>query len=205
MSDEHMDDLLRDLNRALSVEPSPSVAAKVRIRIGEGRASRTGWIGWATVAAMALVAVAYLSVPRELEQPERTASPPEAPSDVRGVSLPLTDPLIAPETAEPAPDAGTTRRAATSAVALSATREPGVLVPSSARVAYEALRRQIAEGRITGESFMPARDFEGPKIVGPTVLELAPFEIETVRIGSDPSEPTDSIPSSMLDETRSHS
>jgi hypothetical protein len=208
MNDESIDELLRDLNKALSVEPSPAVAAKVRIRIREQGAPRTGWVGWVTVAGMALVAMAYLSAPLDVDEPDRLASPLAAPhgTDIREVSQRLPDPLVTPESASRGPAGRATNGAAAHAVTRSATGEPEVLVPPSVRLAYEALRRQIAEGRITSESFTPAREFEGPRIVGPTVLDLVPFEVETVHIESAPAESIDPFPSSkILDKTRTHS
>ena len=61
-----------DLERLLSIEPSPEFAAKVRARIGDNRESRAwkrwGWIGLTVATAAAVILVLAL-------RPEHTAAP----------------------------------------------------------------------------------------------------------------------------------
>ncbi len=64
MTDEQVDELLADLDRALTVEPSPSVIAKVRVRVAPPSAS---WHGLrravAAVGGVAIASAAFLLWP----------------------------------------------------------------------------------------------------------------------------------------------
>ena len=70
MNDKHVDDLLKDLDHALAVEPSPSVAASARMRFDEPRPrqGRIVWIPAGIVLALAGVAAWPMVLPT---QPER--------------------------------------------------------------------------------------------------------------------------------------
>jgi len=92
-----------DLDRLLSVEPSPEFAAKVLARISEPRADRRWravWVGLALASAAALVIAFALRDPAEPDRAPSFAKPPQQdvvlsvePSDMRDpISLAITAP-----------------------------------------------------------------------------------------------------------------
>jgi hypothetical protein len=82
MTDKHVDDLLGDLDRALGVEVSPSVAARVRTnRAATARRRGLGWFAAAAaIAGMFVVGVGYFARPRPIVGPQMVATslPPRA-------------------------------------------------------------------------------------------------------------------------------
>jgi hypothetical protein len=81
MTDKHVDEVLDDLDRALGVDVSASVAANVRTtHASRARARRTAWFPAAAAAAALLVTVGYLVRPRSVENTTRVATsvPPRA-------------------------------------------------------------------------------------------------------------------------------
>ena len=61
-TDERVDELLADLDRALAIEPSPALAARARTRMG---AATPAWLGWRwSIAAGAVIVLAGATVRR---------------------------------------------------------------------------------------------------------------------------------------------
>ena len=64
-TDERVDELLADLDRALAIEPSPAVAARARTRMG---AATSAWLGWrwslAAWGAVVIAGAVYLAWPQ---------------------------------------------------------------------------------------------------------------------------------------------
>jgi len=91
-----------DLNRLLSIEPSPEFAAKVRARISEPRAARgwsAGWLG------LALASVAALTIavgdPVGWRVPKTAPIPAQTAVTSGGHSLKAAPPPIAPSVEPP--------------------------------------------------------------------------------------------------------
>jgi len=63
MSDHRVDDLLKDLDDALAVSPSPETVVKVRSRIAD-QTSRWSWFSWRiavlATAGIAIIVIGYL-------------------------------------------------------------------------------------------------------------------------------------------------
>jgi hypothetical protein len=80
----------RDLERLLSVEPSPDFAARVRERISDEAARRwsPGW-WWPAAAAAVFAAALAVTIPRSSVVPDRSIA---RPSIGRDVSLPASNP-----------------------------------------------------------------------------------------------------------------
>jgi hypothetical protein len=77
-------------------------------------------------------------------------------------------------------------------------------VSPAARAAFEEFRAGAAAGRITAESFAASRTVGEPVTITPTVIELKPFVIDVVEIGTPSADPDAPVPSSALpDKTRS--
>ena len=109
-----------DLQRLLSIEPSPEFAVKVRARIDETherRGPRWGWIGLAIATAAALILAALLRTdygvppdqPTEIVRRPDTILHPDSPPDrallpaTTGASLPVATAKGSARTAEAAP------------------------------------------------------------------------------------------------------
>ncbi len=217
MTDERVDELLSDLDEALSVEPSPAVAARVRTRIDKSAAPFPVRVRWVVVpAAIATVVLAAYSVwPRGVASPTTSdqqrvtvsqpsvgpGSPsPSAPTLARVVPANMSDTLAKPHDRS----AATTNRLG----------HPEVIVSPNVRIGLEQLQESVKAGRVSAELLSgPGLDFE-PTVVRPAVIEIQPvrFELEPVDLrgpgsGGDskadaPGEPVP-IPFRPLSRTRS--
>lgn len=190
MKDEQIDDLLADLDRALSVHPSPAVTARVRTRIASGREHQRLWVrGFALAAAALVIAAASLALwPGRIVEPaarmELTSSVEPVGSQIpsagasQGVSRgPLNG----------RPGSKDLKREANAIGAAVARHEPEVLVSPDAGIAFEQLRDSIAAGRITAAAFSAERSDITPTMVTPTVIEIRPFDLDTQEAPGDPS------------------
>ena len=130
-----------DLDRLLSLEPSPEFAAKVLARISAeqtGRGRRVGWVGLALASAVALViALTLRSNPAESDRGPSFAKPPQPdvvlsvePTDMRG---PMSLAITAPKRALAARLVGRSRKTAPLRI-----DEPEVLIDKSLA---DAIRR----------------------------------------------------------------
>jgi hypothetical protein len=187
MTDEHLDDALKDLRAELNVTPSPEFAAKVRERIEQAPA-KPSWNVWAWAGAAATCVVAVIAVvlwrsgqhdtsgrePVTLAeaQPVATAQPPVAarPAPVEPLVTPsarAAAPLVAHATAPVGPAAA--RRT-----------EPEVLVPPDQ---LNAIRRLMAAVRAGEAAGLP----QAPTLIDPDTGELIPPKlIEIPLIVVDP-------------------
>lgn len=205
MKDERVDDLLKDLADALSVEPSPSVAARVRTRIAE--APRSAWTGLLTLVIPA--AVAFVAVSAVLWWSWRTAAPGGTKAGRVVVSHAALEPASAAvgaaAEAPPVVDARQPlrsrppREAAAPAAAV-------VQISPATRVAFEQLQVAAARGRITAASFEPDHVTVEPTVITPVTIEIKPIVIDVVTVGPTPSDTDSPVPSSsMTDGQRSFS
>ena len=183
-ADERIGELLADLDRALAVEPSPAVAARVRTRM---EASTFAWLGWrwsiAAASGIVLSAVAYFAWPQPTVGPSVpvqvvvTALPTPAAEPLPRVPSPAAAPLPTPaermvraESAEP----GGARRAS------SDVREPEVLVSPSQRIALEQLAAALRDGRLTTEAVAAANQPSAPEPLIVPSMVIAPFQADVL-------------------------
>jgi hypothetical protein len=198
MTDERVDEVLSDLDEALSVDPSPAVAARVRTRIAAQAEQGSGaWPRLTTAAA--LLAVGTVATLWWGANPSRVDPPRQA---VTAADVPRPAQLPAPSGSVPSgPVARTTRASApprrspsvarpAEAVYAAPSREPDVIVSPQARTAFEQLQAAALAGRLSEEFFAPSQAVVEPTILTPTVVEVRPIEIERVRFDEPATGPT---------------
>jgi hypothetical protein len=197
MTQDPVDQLLEDLDTALSVQPSPAVAAQVRRRMdAHSRSVGHGFRWWAgaAVAAAAVLVTSYATLDRSL---------PESLSDERpaGHEPRVADAVAAPPrraTAaiegrgrlQPSAPAETARRSPTEApgqMTVWAESEPDVVVSPADRLGFEQLQAAVSSGRITAETLASAAGHLEPTIVIPTILAVH----QTPALGNGPVEKRD--------------
>ena len=187
MTNERIDELLSELDEALSVQPSPAVAARVRTRIAERAGRRPVAVLRLTVAA-ALAAVAasgaavwWQAEPAPMDLPRQTVTTPAASAPVRQTdSRPSRrEPRVAAESssATPAMRAQARPRAGLPARAADPP-EPEVMVSPAMRLAFEQLQDAAQSGRLTAESFSQAEPTFDPVVVTPTVIRIRALKVE---------------------------
>jgi hypothetical protein len=226
MTDERVDELLKDLDAALSVQPSPSVAARVRIRIDQPSGRRVGaWRQLTTVATLVAVAAVTYGVWRRVEP----ASGDEPPQALATQALPAITTGSAPSRRQPGDSVDgpshlatrvvpAQRRAGLAApVRAAEPREPEVIVSPQVRLAFEQLQAAARSGRLTAESFASTQPAFEPVVLTPTAIEIRPLEIEIVPVypadagphpdgpGGSGRQPGPIWPSGPLSRTRSTS
>jgi hypothetical protein len=191
MTDERVDELLSELDEALSVEPSPSVAARVRTRISEQSERRPRAVLRLTVAA-AMVAVATIGAavwwqaePARTEPPRqvlrRSDDPARVENSAPAVEKPsgTLDRIARSSVADPPPPtAGGPAQPVHDAVP----REPDVIVSPQMRVAFEQLQQAAGSGRLTAESLSQAQLMFEPTIITPATIEIQSVAIEMVPL-----------------------
>lgn len=182
-----------DLGDLLSVEPSPELAAKVRMRIGAGQpVRRQGLAGWrlalgavstATVGTMVVLVIGN-GVDRTLRPSPAEPPPPpaqllQAPAPARPADPPTAAPPIkrivtaAPRRAD-AGEAGEGRPVRRA----HARTEPEVLVPPDRRLAIERALQLSRSGELD------PRMFAGPlvPVVQQTAPMVAPIVVERIAV-----------------------
>lgn len=185
MTHDPVDQLLEDLDTALSVRPSPAVAAQVRRRIdahGRSVGPRFGlWAGGA-VAAAAVLATTYTTWNRiqpEATRDERSAvHAPLADGAEAEQRMPTTE--VTEVIAEggtrhaPAPEV-TSRRVLVEAprrMIVLTESEPDVVVSPADRLGFEQLQAAVSAGRITAETLVSVAVNLEPTIVIPTMVSI---------------------------------
>ncbi len=183
--EERVDELLKDLEEALALEPSPSVAARVRTRTAAEPAR-----GWRMVPHLSAAAViVVVSAVSYGWWSAHTAAPAEVTRHAMGVTAPA--PAARPEAPAPSAvsdaDGPRSKPLAVSSRAVPGgrradaadTREPDVIVSPRVRLAVEYLQAAARAGRppVKAWSLEPLAE---PATVTPAVVELLPIEIEAV-------------------------
>lgn len=171
MTDHHVDDLLKDLDAALSVEPSPSLAARIRAEIDREPVSRGfRWMRWAAVGATGAFAVVATAV---VLWKSPGASAPAVPA--------AAIPPVATASIQPSPtrtSAHVPAARASRIIRAAAVPEPEVIVSPSVRLGLQQLADAMRSGRITGESFGEgAEQAEPPRLVE-MKFEIPSFKVE---------------------------
>lgn len=182
MTHDPVDQLLEDLDTALSVRPSPAVAAQVRRRIdahGRSVGPRFGlWAGGA-VAAAAVLATTYATWNRiqpEATRDERSAVHASLADGAEAESrMPTTEVIAEGGTRHaPAPEV-TSRRVLVEAprrTTVLAESEPDVIVSAADRLGFEQLQAAVSAGRITAETLVSVAVNLEPTIVIPTMVSI---------------------------------
>jgi hypothetical protein len=178
MTHDRTDDVLKDLEAALAVTPSPGFADGVRARIrGESARTRT-WPAWtmAALAAAAAIVVAFVAWPR------REA----APAAVAVTASRSPEPVVAASpSATPVVDAGPGITIAKPRVSHDVPRRapaPEVLVPRDQALALEALVAGLSNATIDAESLAtPPPDASTPLPATPQIV-IAPIVIPPIDL-----------------------
>jgi len=182
MTNDRVEDLLKDLDDALDVSPAPETIVKVRARIAEQSSSRWPWLSWRVVAAVAagvaIVVIGYLQW-----TPRAASAPPQVATVIPPVHAP--PPTVEPPAHQtptlPAPAARTVTASSAARQARAIDDERlRVIVSPDQRRGIEQLQAAARAGRITDKSFADS----------PVVIDAADFEITTVEISSATIEPT---------------
>jgi hypothetical protein len=189
MTHDPVDRLFEDLETALSVQPSPALAAQVRRRIETQQQSVRPpfrlWAG-AVVAVAAILVTGYatwhspqVDAPRT-ERPEvlaalATSSPDAAASPTPAVTEEPRVPVPAPQ---PRTSVSASRRADPR------TDEPLVIVSAADRLGFEQLRAAVASGRITADTLVSSAVIIEPTIVIPTMVQIGQPDAATGGPGS---------------------
>lgn len=161
-------DVLRDLERALDIAPSPGFEARVRARVGREprRVARWTWvltgaaIAATVVLAVMLVPERHLQVQRDVVATDARdnaaavargaapASPPrEAPAEPAEASRPPAVAIPTATAARPRSDGAVTPR-----------RSPEVVIPEGQMAAIRRLAAEAAAGRVTMTDSRPVLD-----------------------------------------------
>ena len=170
MTDPHIDELLADLDRAVAIEPSPSVAARVRTAVA--RDTGTRWLGWPSWAVA--VGAAALLVGWAIVRPRVNTLPISSPLPATAAAVKPSAPVAIPASrvSEVRPIAHRDNSGA----------EPEVIVSPGQRVALDQLAAAVRDGRITSDSF-PA---EGPPR-SLDVVTITPITLDVVKIQVAPA------------------
>jgi hypothetical protein len=183
-TDERVDELLADLDRALAIEPSPVVAARARTRM---KAASSGWPGWrwslAAAGGVVFAAAAYLAWPqppavRSMSAPIASNAPltpgVQAPVQVPSES---TAPLSAPAARQARARVAVPEPVRQTTVDV---REPEVLISPRQRIALEQLAAALKDGRLTTDSVAAANQpiVHEPLIVPSMIVE--PFRADVL-------------------------
>jgi hypothetical protein len=172
MTDPQIDELLADLDRALAIEPSPSVAARVRTSLA-GETNRSWflmhWRGMA-IGAAALVAVAAIVRPA-FDQPTVPSTLLAASAAEQPVPAPVGGPVATPAPRISTVPPSVARRA-------EPRPEPEVIVSPSQRLALDQLAAAVRDGRVNSDSF-PVEEEPRPL----DVVRITPIVLDLVTIG----------------------
>ena len=162
----------REIQAALSVEPSPEFVARVRTRIATEPEAAAPWLSWklvATGAVAALIVIAFVMRLGEQSfnaRPELSASPLILSSS-KDVPLARDRPVVS-LILSPSKDEQSAPAASRARVAAAAPREPEVLIdPAETR----ALRRLIAGTRDGSLDLSAAL-----RATTPTAMDLPPID-----------------------------
>jgi hypothetical protein len=172
----------RDLDRLLSIQPSPEFAAKVRIRIAADSAGPAGWrfrwVALAAAGAFVIVLAAVLTVATVRSKPDVTAGVEPMRIGAAGEPAPSSAPAGAPvsqaerRAMPPLPAQGATRR-----MQGAAHRSPRIEVHGAApEVLFDPQRRDALDRLLTmvhaGVTGLPVTSPEAQDLtVAPVVVK----------------------------------
>ena len=172
------DQLKREIEDALSVEPSPQFAAQVRARIAESPQPSRFWIRWSVAAAAGLAAAAVVTLVffdlREpgFSEPVKVATPVHA--HVKEAPLmPVPEPTVTP---------GKARKP-------SSTQEPEVVIDPREVAGFRKFVEGVQEDRIDLTKLIElqqaaAKPAPVEEIALMPIGDLTPIVIESLSIGT---------------------
>ena len=165
-------DLLRELEAALDVSPSPHFEARVRERVRMQSMRASQWTWAAGVAVTATVVVALVLLPGRLETVRHLQETPA--TSIAAPVLPLASTQHVARTEEPT--VARARRSVKSAQ--DATELPVAVIPAGQAKAIERLMAEIAAGRIAIAPGQPGP----PEVLEVTALSTAaPITFDPIR------------------------
>ena len=157
-----------DLDRLLSLEPSPEFAARVLARISAGRTGRWRRAGWAGVALASAAAVIVVGTAITLRQHQSVVDGPivgvsARPDTKLAVDSSLTAPVVPVRHVAPVPSRPEPQPA-----------DPEVLVPDEGRLAIARLLASASAGTLDPRVFsttapVPERDLRAE--VAPLIVD----------------------------------
>jgi hypothetical protein len=175
MTTEH--DVLRDLEAALDVSPSPDFEARVRNRVRTTSIGASRWTWPAIAGVAATVVLAVMLVPHrqssarpEYVRPQAQASAAPAP-DSGG-----TTERVRPVEAGRTNVAGRGRR--TVRTVKPSVTSPAVVVPAGQMAAIQRLMSEVAAGRVV---MGPERPAQPAALQVSALAEATPIEFDTIR------------------------
>jgi hypothetical protein len=177
MTDTHTDDVLKDLEAALAVTPSPEFAEGVRARIHRESSRRRVWPVWAMAGLAAAAAIVVT-----IAWPRREAVPAAVAVTAAHEPTPIVSapPPVAPAV-EARPAVTTAAPRASHAVARRAAA-PEVLVPPDQALALQALMVGLRDGTIDAASLAtPPPDASVPLAPAPKI-EIVPIVIPPIDV-----------------------
>jgi hypothetical protein len=177
MTDDRTD-VLKDLEAALAVTPSPEFTEGVRARIRGESARRRVWPVWsmAALAAAAAIVMAFSTWPR------REAVPSAVAVTVAHAPEPI---ISAPPAAVPAVDARPAVASATPRAAHALVRSaaaPEVLVPRDQALALQALVVGLSNGTIDAESLATLPPDASVPLAPTPKIEIVPIVIPPIDV-----------------------
>ncbi len=200
--DEQIDELLKDLDTALSVDPSPNVAARVRERIATepagswwqrsfvGQTFRSAFLTHEGLgylrAVLTAVFVVVLGAAAYYQSRYANAPAPQVATHVDPPKTTTAPPhVVQPRPALPAaPIVRTARAGGVRVPSVQKDREPEVIISPGTRLALAQLDAALKAGTLTEASFAAA-----PVSTEPEVITVTPLEIDVVKIPLPPGQP----------------
>jgi len=169
-----LSDVDAELERALDIEASPELVARVISRTRAASQARwrvhAAWAGLAAAAAIALAVYLRAPVSAPAPPPQASMAMPERTPSVAAVAPSGRDVPATRAAAVVRPTRIAMRRAVTS------TDEPPVIVSPDQALAIARLRELLAEGLLTEKVLPPAHPHE------PQALTIAPLQISDITV-----------------------
>jgi hypothetical protein len=187
MMDEHMDDILRELQAQLTVEPSPEFAAGVRARARHDDA-RSAWIAWRPMLAVAASAVLLAGVWMARGRDRAPAAGSGAAAATEAARLPQPAAPTGASTPAPtgvshaAPAARGPRRAVRAADREVTDLE--VIVPADQRVALRQLLVAVREGRASVPGAPSTVDEVTGELKPLVAIDVPPIVVEPLPVSA---------------------
>lgn len=185
MTDQRVNELLSELDDALSVEPSPAVAARVRTRIAEQGERRAGaWLRLTVSAALVAVATVGAAVwwgagPSRTEPSRQALAPSDAqpPAEISAPAAEAPSRSLDRMTRSSVPTPPSPRASGpTQPVHEAVPREPDVIVSPHVRVAFEQLQAAAQAGRLSAEFVAQSQRTLEPTVVTPVSIDILPMD-----------------------------
>jgi hypothetical protein len=172
-------DVLRELEAALDVSPSPDFVARVRERVKTQSMGVPRWTWPAGVAVAATVVLAVMLVPsRQVAPPQPEFARPEAPAPVAPAPEVRRDGESSRPSVEARPTTTDARTRRAFVPVRSGVESPAIVVPAGQMAAIQRLMHEVAAGRVVMGPERPAP----PAVLQISALDAAPpIEFDTIK------------------------